>query len=497
MTKTSALPNSFNTFAFPKNLMRPTLILFLFILISKSNAQTVLFNNGTVARMNPGCIVFINDGDVKNNTGIIKNAGLFTIENDFINNDTATGGNAAGLYKVQGDFINNDAFIADQSKVLLYGDNQQITGSSVTTFYDLTLTGSGIKSQTIDARVTNTLDLGSLELATGNNFMHIDNQSANAIQNSGGFVSSTGNGRLAWATNLSSQYVYPVGSSLGTPRIRPVRITPAQAAPNVYSVRFANTDPSNEGYDRSIKAQNVCGINDEFYHLIDHTSGNTAASVAVYYNQILDGSWSGIGHWQNIPQWENTSTATTGTSGGYDLLSISNWSNYAYPAFALINFGQTATASSQGNTFTANPPGTAYQWYFNGNPIAGATSQTYTATESGNYYVVITYGNGCTGQSNILEHTYISVQEIEGLTNFGIYPNPGSEAVFVQADFATPTDISIQFTNVLGQQLVAATVLKHTTTLQHKIDVSQFANGIYFITLLSEKGRASIPFINN
>ena len=471
-------------------------LFFLFITFS-CLAQTVLFNNGTVARMNPGCIVFVKNGDVKNNTGIIKNAGLFTIENNFINNDTATGGSSIGQYKVQGDFKNNDVFIADQSKVLLYGGNQQISGSSVTTFYDLTLTGTGIKSQTIDARVTNTLDLSNHELSSGSNIMHIDNQSSNAIQNSGGFVSSTGNGRLAWATNLTSQYVYPVGSSQGTPRIRPVRITPAQAAANVYSVRFANTDPTSEGYDRTIKAQNVCGINDAFYHLIDHTSGSTAASVAIYYNQILDGNWSGIGHWQNVPQWENTSTSTTGTSGSYDLLSISNWNNFTSPAFALINFGQTATASSQENTFTANPPGTSYQWYFNGNPIAGATNQTYTATQSGNYHVVITYGNGCTGQSNILEHTYISVQEIDGLTNFGIYPNPGSEAIFVQADFAEPTDIIIQFTNVLGQELVPAVSLKSTTTLKHKIDVSQFANGMYFISLVSEQGRASTPFIKN
>lgn len=477
--------------------MRFVYILLFISGIFSGTAQTVLFNNGTVSRMNPGCIVYINDGDVKNNTGIIKNAGLFTIENNFINNDTVTGGNAAGLYKVQGNFINNDAFIADQSKVLLYGANQQITGSSVTTFYDLVLAGTGIKSQTIDARVTNSLDLSNLELATGTNFMHIDNQSSTAIQNNGGFVSSIGNGRLAWATNLISQYIYPVGSSQGTPRIRPVRITPAQSGTNVYAVRFANTDPTSEGYNRTIKAQNVCGINDEFYHLIDHTSGSTAASLAIYYNQILDGNWSGIGHWQNNPQWENTTTSTTGTSGSYDLLSISNWTNYSSPAFALINFGQTATASSQGNTFTANPPGISYQWYFNGTIITGATNQTYTATQSGNYHVVITYGNGCTGQSNIIEHTYISVHEIEGLTSFGIYPNPGSEAVIVHADFASPTDIIIHFTNILGQELVPALSLKNTTTLKNKIDVSQFANGMYFINLLSEKGRASIPFIKN
>ncbi len=97
-------------------------LFFLFITFS-CLAQTVLFNNGTVARMNPGCIVFVKNGDVKNNTGIIKNAGLFTIENNFINNDTATGGSSIGQYKVQGDFKNNDVFIADQSKVLLYGRN--------------------------------------------------------------------------------------------------------------------------------------------------------------------------------------------------------------------------------------------------------------------------------------------------------------------------------------------------------------------------------------
>src|SRR5690606_30293214 len=35
-----------------------------------------------------------------------------------------------------------------------------------------------------------------------------------------------------------------------------------------------------------------------------------------------------------------------------------------------------------------------YQWKLNGNDIAGANSQTYTATQSGSYSVVITIGCG-------------------------------------------------------------------------------------------------------
>lgn len=477
--------------------MRIFFTLSFLVLFSNINAQTVLFNNGTVARMNPGCIVYVQNGDVKNNTGSIKNEGIFTIENNFINNDTATGGGGAGLYKVRGDFENNDLFIADQSEVQLYGANQLITGSSVTTFYNLRLAGTGIKSQTIDARIAGTLTLANLELATGGNTMFVDNTNTNAIVESGGFVSSTGNGRLARATANNTQYFYPVGSSLGVPRIRPVIIRPTTTSANNYAVRFANTDPTNEGFSRLVKAPTVCAINEHFYHLINHASGNSPADITLFYEDASDGAWQGIGHWQTVPQWENTSNPSTGTSGNYETLTINAWSNFTYAPFALINFGQTPAISVQGNTMTANPPGTSYQWYFNGNPITGATQQTYTTTQSGIYHVVVTYGDGCQGQSMFIEFSPSSTNTIEGLNNFVIFPNPGNGEVFVQAEFASPTDVFIQFTNILGQEIIPATSMRNTISLREKIDVSQFANGMYFIRLLSKKGRSTLPFIKN
>jgi len=39
--------------------------------------------------------------------------------------------------------------------------------------------------------------------------------------------------------------------------------------------------------------------------------------------------------------------------------------------------------------------GISYQWYLNGNPIAYATTQSYTTTTQGNYAVIITDTNGC------------------------------------------------------------------------------------------------------
>ena len=52
------------------------------------------------------------------------------------------------------------------------------------------------------------------------------------------------------------------------------------------------------------------------------------------------------------------------------------------------------TISANGNVLSATTA-TLYQWYMNGQQIAGATAQTYTPTQSGNFVVRITDSNGC------------------------------------------------------------------------------------------------------
>lgn len=45
---------------------------------------------------------------------------------------------------------------------------------------------------------------------------------------------------------------------------------------------------------------------------------------------------------------------------------------------------------------------TSWQWYFNGNPVAGATSSNFIADENGTYYAVLSDIFGCTAQSDLL-----------------------------------------------------------------------------------------------
>lgn len=61
---------------------------------------------------------------------------------------------------------------------------------------------------------------------------------------------------------------------------------------------------------------------------------------------------------------------------------------------------------------------TNYQWYFNGNPISGATNPTYNATNVGEYYVIVNNGTGCVAKSNKMHiwHYPKPIADIKGQT---------------------------------------------------------------------------------
>ncbi|MFM7644804.1 MAG: beta strand repeat-containing protein [Sphingomonadales bacterium] len=109
----------------------------------------------------------------------------------------------------------------------------------------------------------------------------------------------------------------------------------------------------------------------------------------------------------------NTQSITVGTAGSYTVNVATNGcaatstptvvSILPSPTAVITNTGSTtfcaggsvvlnAPAAPTGSTFT-------YVWRLNGNPIAGATAQTYTANAAGTYSLVVTNNQGCTATS--------------------------------------------------------------------------------------------------
>jgi PKD repeat protein len=117
----------------------------------------------------------------------------------------------------------------------------------------------------------------------------------------------------------------------------------------------------------------------------------------------------------------------------------------------------------------------AYQWYFNGSPIGGATDSFYVATMDGIYAVQITDGNGCTRLSNGFP---VSVNEINGVGGIRIYPNPVEDQFTVYA--AQFTALSrLEIYNTIGEKVYSCLL----NSKQETINCKQFCSGIYFLLI--------------
>ncbi len=109
--------------------------------ITRLNAQ-IFYNNGSQVAVTPGGVLYVG-GAAENAYGLLSNAGQTTIVGYFRNGSTATGGDTTSYYNVYGDWENNNIFIANQDNVVLKGTAQNITGTAVTTFYNLNLQTTG------------------------------------------------------------------------------------------------------------------------------------------------------------------------------------------------------------------------------------------------------------------------------------------------------------------------------------------------------------------
>lgn len=121
------------------------------------------------------------------------------------------------------------------------------------------------------------------------------------------------------------------------------------------------------------------------------------------------------------------------------------------------------------------------QWYLNGSPISGATSQSYTMISSGSYQVGVSNGNGCESMSEIVIETGITtgINEIAE-KEVKIYPNPAKDNIIIEG----VTKAKIELSNLQGQ------VIKSVNVSDDKInmDISDLSNGIYSMKITTNNG---------
>ncbi|MFH2140928.1 MAG: hypothetical protein ABIJ97_00795, partial [Bacteroidota bacterium] len=374
------------------------------------NSQLV-YNNGASISIKNATSIQVKGSMENDNFGNIQNDGELTISNDITNNALLCGD---GIYIISGNWINNDNFNQGLSSVFLDGADQFIMGTVSTNFNNLDLTGTGVKTLQINASLYGVLSLNDRELATNDFIMYVLTSNINAITRTTGFVSSLNNGSLSRATASNSTYEFPVGSSNGILRYRPVEIIPASANLNTFTVRMINNDATIDGYDRTLLETGICAANPDFYHRINRTAGTDVADISIFYDEIADGLWIGAAQWNIIPTtlWEDVGFVNVTSAAPLSDVAVQNWNDFTTEPYILTIDAPTIIPGSnsaicEGDDLNLTESGgSATSWSWTGPNAFSSSSQNptiagATTLASGIYTVIGTDAIGCTSSNTV------------------------------------------------------------------------------------------------
>ncbi len=119
---------------------------------------------------------------------------------------------------------------------------------------------------------------------------------------------------------------------------------------------------------------------------------------------------------------------------------------------------------------------TGNQWYDQDGIIPGATSQDFTATIDGEYYVIVTL-NGCKSDtSNIITINTTATIPIEN-NSIKVYPNPVSNELIIELTGNTKF-VPFEILNSLGQMVFHGDVLEKTI-----VRTNNLSNGVYMVKI--------------
>lgn len=124
------------------------------------------------------------------------------------------------------------------------------------------------------------------------------------------------------------------------------------------------------------------------------------------------------------------------------------------------------------------------QWYLQTTgPLS--TTNVFTPTETGNYYVIVVE-NGCqSAPSNSILYNYTGISEYSSNSlNVNVHPNPFSKKTTISYTLIADENIDLRIVDITGKELIKILNHKENKGMQNiEIDASELCSGIYFYML--------------
>jgi hypothetical protein len=153
-----------------------------------------------------------------------------------------------------------------------------------------------------------------------------------------------------------------------------------------------------------------------------------------------------------------------------------------------ISCPMSAPVITQSGNLLTSTAAVTYQWLLNGQPIAGAVSQTYTPTQIGQYNVQATYGNNCPVLSNTINWLSTGLSAITNPIQFSLFPNPAADECVVEYTGLSTGTITLDLYSLTGQQVFTVQTVSSTHPGRITLDLQTLPAGVYWLRLTGQNG---------
>jgi hypothetical protein len=198
------------------------------------------------------------------------------------------------------------------------------------------------------------------------------------------------------------------------------------------------------------------------------------AEILAGYNRHISPTSNGlVGYWNfNIASGTTVPDQTSsGNTGTFNTITLSTnvpfyWST-ALPVISANGLNLSSTSA-----FT-------YQWNYNGQPIANATTQNYTVAQNGTYTVSITDSIGCPAISNPVIINTVGIQDMGIAQQIKLYNGEG----YIQIE----ANNGIELKNICLYNCGGAIIeeLKNPTS-SNTINTERVIPGVYLVMVMTE-----------
>ncbi len=176
--------------------------------------------------------------------------------------------------------------------------------------------------------------------------------------------------------------------------------------------------------------------------------------------------------------------APTASSGNITVHGTNSCGNGPVsPNFALTaNPIPAAPVITAAGVILSSDAASGNQWYMDGALLPGAIYQTYTATESGEYWDVVTMNNCSSDTSNHIPVVIIGINE-QQTGSISVYPNPNNGQFTVKISSLKKESFKISVINNMGMKIIELKDLIVNGNIEKNIDLRPIPGGIYSVVI--------------